>query len=48
MALPTRDEAQALLEKYVAEGRSTPGASQKNAVPVKIRKDGAAAKAEEK
>jgi arylsulfatase A len=27
-----------LLEKYVAEGRSTPGAPQKNDVPVKIRK----------
>ncbi|MEQ8790706.1 MAG: arylsulfatase [Pirellulaceae bacterium] len=28
----------ALLEKYVAEGRSTPGEPQKNAVPVEIRK----------
>jgi len=28
----------ALLERYVAEGRSTPGAPQKNTVPVDIRK----------
>jgi len=28
----------ALLEKYIADGRSTPGAPQKNAVPVVIRK----------
>ncbi|MBM3890617.1 MAG: arylsulfatase, partial [Verrucomicrobia bacterium] len=27
-----------LLEKYVADGRSTPGAKQQNAVPVEIRK----------
>ncbi len=32
-------ELLALLEKYVAEGRSTPGAAQKNTVPVKIWKD---------
>ncbi len=31
-------ELTTLLEKYVAEGRSTPGAPQKNAVAVKIRK----------
>ncbi len=31
-------ELTALLEKYVSEGRSTPGAPQKNTVPVKIRK----------
>jgi arylsulfatase A len=28
----------ALLERYVAQGRSTPGASQKNTVPVELRK----------
>lgn len=28
-----------LLEKYVADGRSTPGASQQNAVPIKLRKE---------
>ncbi len=32
------DRLQALLEKYVAEGRSTPGAPQKNAVSVKLVK----------
>ena len=28
----------ALLEKYVADGRSTPGAKQSNAVPIKLVK----------
>lgn len=33
-----------LLEKYIADGRSTPGAPQKNDVPIKLRKDVANAK----
>ena len=35
----------ALLEKYVAQGRSTPGAPQKNAVAIDLWKDGKAARA---
>lgn len=38
----------ALLEKYVADGRSTPGAPQQNTVPVDIRKAGRSAKRAEK
>ncbi len=34
----------ALLDRYVADGRSTPGAAQKNDVAVDIRKDGAKAR----
>ena len=33
-----------LLEKYVSEGRSTPGLRQTNTVPVKIRKQEPAVK----
>lgn len=34
----------ALLDRYVAEGRSTPGAQQKNAVAIEVRKDSGVAK----
>jgi len=37
-----------LIEKYVADGRSTPGAPQKNDVPVDIWKKGGKSKAEKK
>jgi hypothetical protein len=36
----------ALLDRYVADGRSTPGAAQKNDVAVDIRKDGAKARSQ--
>jgi arylsulfatase A-like enzyme len=37
-----------LLEKYVADGRSTPGTPQKNDVPIVIRKNGGKPKAAKK
>ena len=37
-----------LLEKYIADGRSTPGAPQQNAVPVQIVKTAKAAPAKAK
>ena len=35
-----------LLDRYVADGRSTPGAAQNNDVPVDVRKEGAKARSQ--
>jgi arylsulfatase A len=42
------DRLTRLLEKYVADGRSTPGAPQQNAVPIELWKDRVPAKAKPK